>query len=115
MENFFYNDNFYSDLSELAQRFEDDDELKDFSDDEIFEIELSSEEPIIVLSAEWIANRVEDERLGDDGDDGDQIEKLIDVLNKHVDFEKVNSLIPKMFYTTGEIAFVTIKELRQSI
>jgi len=106
MENFFYDDKFYSDLGELMEDidlFEKDDVLK-LPDDYSLDCKGSKLEPIITLSPEWISERIDDERFSEDGD---EIEKVEKALLASVDFEKVNSLLPKLYYVSREKVIIT--------
>ena len=109
MENFFYFQNFYSDLSDLCNFMEwDKEELESFEDDFKIEINTSRLEPIIDLSASWIIEHIDDERFTEEGN---EVGKLVVVLNENIDFEKVNSLMPKIYYETRNKITVTKDEL----
>ena len=97
MENFFYSDNFHSDLGELMDYLdynEEEDVLK-LPDDYTLNCIKAELEPIVTLSAEWIIDRIDEERLTEDGNEIERIEKA---LYANIDFEKLNSLMPKLYY-----------------
>lgn len=114
MENFFYSDKFYSDLGELMDDldyYEEEDVLK-LPDDYSLDCNVSRLEPIVTLSGDWIAERVDEERFTEDGD---EIEKISKVLSTNIDFEKVNFLIPKLYYESREKFKITKADMLEWI
>ena len=86
MENFFYNDNFYSDMeSFIHEIFEDESEIAELEDDKLFLCKGSKLEPILKLSAEWIAERIDDDRFSENNSDG-EIEEISEILEKNIDY-----------------------------
>ena len=91
MENFFYNDTFYSDLGELMDDFdfyEEEDVLK-LPDNYSLDCKSSSLEPIVNLSADWISERIDEERFTEDGN---EIEKIEKILSANIDFDKLSAI-----------------------
>ena len=101
MENFFYSDKFYSDLGELMDDLDlyEDEDVSKLPDDYSLDCKYSELEPIVTLSADWIGERIDEERFTEDGD---EIEKIEKILSANIDFEKVNSLMPKLYYESIE-------------
>lgn len=111
LENFFYNNKFYYEVSELIDEIESDEcEIHELPDDyklECFKSELS---PLVEFDAQWIAERIDEERFSDDNCDG-EFTKIVKALNECIDFEKLNSMIPKMYYETRMKFYITKQEL----
>lgn len=91
-ESFFYKDEFYHAIEELAIAFED--HMEDLPDELI--CCKASLEPVVTLSADWIIERIDDDRFDEEGNATD---KVYDVL-KTMDFTAVNAKMPKMYYQT---------------
>jgi hypothetical protein len=110
MGNFFWGDEFYSEVSDLLNIVSETEDLSDLEEDWSIECQGSVLEPIFELSAEKIF-----EKLGGEDRDDENYEageKAIDVLNKHIDFEKINSLLPKLYYPKrGDKFIITKKDL----
>lgn len=110
MENFFYNDNFYSDMeSFIHENFEDESEIAELDDDKLFLCKGSKLEPILKLSAEWIAERIDDDRFSENNSDG-EIQEISEILEKNIDYEKINSLMPKLYYENYKDKFTITKQ-----
>lgn len=108
MENFFYKGEFFKDLDEFIDTILDYTEtVKDLPETYEAICYKSSEEPILTLSSEWITKRICDDRISEN-----EVEKITDILNKYLDFEKVNQLIPKLYYEAiGNRIIITKKDL----
>ena len=114
MENFFYDDKFYSDLGELMDDldyYEEEDVLK-LPDDYSLDCKESKLEPIVTLSVNWIGERIDEERFTEDAD---EIEKIEKVLSANIDFEKINSLMPKLYYESKEKFKITKADMLEWI
>lgn len=110
MENFFYNNDFYSDLeSFIHEIFEDEDEIQELEDDKEFLCKGSTLEPILLLSAEWITNRIDDDRFSENNSD-DECEKATKILDANIDYEKINALMPKLYYENYRDRFTITKQ-----
>jgi hypothetical protein len=110
MENFFYNDNFYSDMeSFIHENFDDESEITELDDDKLFLCKGSKLEPILKLSAEWIAERIDDERFSENNNEN-EVEKIMKVLSGNIDFDKINALLPKLYYENYKDKFTITKQ-----
>jgi hypothetical protein len=110
MENFFYNNDFYRDLeSFINECFDDEDEIKELEDDKIFNCKGSTLESIITLSADWITNRIDDDRFSESNSD-DECEKTTKILDNNIDYDKINALLPKLHYENYRDNFVITKQ-----
>jgi hypothetical protein len=108
-ENFFYNDTYYHNLEDLASDCED--MMKEVSDDEEIEIGLSDEAPIVQLSPSWILDRINEDAFCEDTYERDS-EKIKKILEKNIDFQKLNEEIPKLFYGNNKTLKIRIGELK---
>lgn len=110
MENFFYNDNFYSDMeSFIHENFDDESEIAELDDDKLFLCKGSKLEQILKLSAEWIAERIDDERFSENNNEN-EVEKIMKVLSGNIDFDKINALLPELYYEDYKDKFTITKQ-----
>lgn len=107
MENFFYGDRFYSDLGELMDNFDINEECDNIPDDWSIECKESDLEPIFRLSPDWILERIDEERLTEDGNELDKIEKVLQTI----DYETINSKIPSLYYESRRRFTITKADL----
>ena len=112
MENFFYDWKYYSDLDELIDSILDySEEVSDLPEDWEIECMGSKLEPICQLSANWITERIDDDRLSENNVDS-EIDEIEKALNVNIDFEKINALIPKLYFVDRRNKFkITKKDL----
>lgn len=113
MENFFYNDKFYSDIDEFIETIEEeyDCDIKDLPKDFTADITESELKPILTLS-------IDDINLDSDNfseDESEEFCKITKVLKENIDFDKINSLMPKNYQSTGVEVTLTKKDLLQLI
>lgn len=100
MENFFYKDIFCSDLEDFINdyfdEFEDlDKQITSLSDDWFVDIMVvEKSEPVFELSVSWIMERINEEMFSEDGEEDEKIAKL---LRKHIDFNSINSNMPRVY------------------
>jgi hypothetical protein len=106
MENFFYEDKFYSDVEELMIDLEIDEESIESMPD-FYKCYKSSFEPIFELDADWVLERIDEERQSEDGEELDKIQQLL----KQIDFSKFNEQCPKLYYPTREKFEITKADL----
>jgi len=112
MENFFYDDRFCSDLSDLMDIF-DIEEPKNLKDDWTCKVGLSQLEPIFKVDAENLLKLLcydNEERIGEDFDEKDEAKILISI-NKSVDFNKLKELLPQYYYPTSKFEIITKADL----
>jgi hypothetical protein len=109
-ENFFYNDNFFTDLEALACELQDDFDV--FAEGEELVIELSVEEPIVKFTPEWIVDRIDDDRFTEDGCER-EYKTIKEALSSTVDFDKLNALIPKVYFGSGKMVKIKVSEIKE--
>jgi hypothetical protein len=111
IENFFEDGNFYTDLEDFMYRIFDgeEDQIKELDDDTVFNCKGSKLEPILSLSAEWITERIDDDRFSENNSD-EEYEKTTKILNANIDYEKINALIPKLYYEDYRDKFTITKQ-----
>ena len=115
MENFFYNDNFYSELSECCDYNDwDKEEIESYPDDFKLEVECSELSPIVEINAEWITEKIDEERFSEYRCD-DEVSKIMKILNENIDFEKINRLIPKLYYGNRKKHYFTKADLLEAV
>lgn len=106
MENFFWNAEFYRDIEELIDKISDEEDLSDLEDDWSIECREGELQKVITLSPDWMMERISEERFEEDGD---TYEKVYDMLEKNIDFEKIDTLMPELWYET-RIKFIITKQ-----
>lgn len=102
-------DRFFSEVQDIAEHLEYD-FLIEQNDDftvEAYECDL---ENIGFLNGEMIAERVFDEDRFSENADEDQ-ERIAKILDANIDFEKINLLLPKLWYATDRKVIFTKAEL----
>jgi len=102
-------DRFFSEVQDIAEHLEYEflvEQTDDFTV-EAYECDL---ELIGFLSGETIAERVFEEDRFSENMDEDQ-ERIAKILDANIDFEKINSLLPKLWYTSDRKVIFTKAEL----
>jgi len=111
MENILFNDQFYSDLNDVCEYNEwDKDKIESFSDDFTIEVYECTLEPIEQISSEWIVEKIDEERFSELKCDEEKT-AICKILDEHIDFDKINWLIPKLYYPKGKKTIVTKQQL----
>jgi len=101
-------DRFFTEVQDIAENLEYE-FLVAQNDDftvEAYECDLQF---IIQLDGNWIAETaIDDDRLSESGDEREDVAK---VLNDNIDFEKINALMPKLWYPSNRKVLFTKAEL----
>jgi len=109
MENFFYEDNFYSEIGDLLMDLDiDEDDIPELPEDWEITVHESSLEPLVTLSVDWIMDRINEERFSEEGNEYDKIHKII---SDSIDFIAINEKIPQMYYPTKKTFKITKADL----
>jgi hypothetical protein len=115
-ENFFVEDEFYNDIEDyLIARDLEMEDIEKLPDDYKVEIMLSKLEPIFQLKRDWVigvvvgATDTFDDRFPEENE---HIFKQIEnAVNLSIDIDKLNSLLPSLYYPGGEDSFLTKQDL----
>ena len=115
MENFFYEDGFYPDLDFLIVDIVDD-EVEDLPDDWSITVIQGELEPMFQLKEEHVidaifnvgADRFE-ERWPEDPERQD--EEFRAAIKSSIDMDKLNSLVPKLYYPSDQTFTITKQDL----
>jgi hypothetical protein len=112
MEHFFHDDDFCSDLDDLARIFDiEEDNINELDEDWKTIIELSDLEPIFSPDAEELchilANFYEDRLTEEFGEEA----RVLKALKECIDFEKLKETLPKLYYPNGVYEKVTKSDL----
>jgi hypothetical protein len=113
MTNFFYNDYFYSELTELIDH--EGWELEDvlcFDDDFTITANDARSEKIIKFDAEWITSQIED-RFPEDVEN--QFDQVYKIFNDNIDFKKINDLLPENWYMLKKTFKITKADLIEAL
>lgn len=116
MDNFFYNDVFFTDIEDVMNYLDlDEENIHQLPEDWQIECELTTEQPVFQLTHQMVVNAVYDatdryeDRVPEDETHFDK--KVKDAIVKGIDIEKINNALPKYHYANGEKAFLTKKDL----
>lgn len=114
MENFFYDDRFCSDISDIFEIFDiEEEKLNELSETWNCKVELTTLEPVFKVDAEELSELLLDcneERLSENFDDSDE-KKIKKAITESCDFEKLKDLLPKYYYPNGKFVTITKKDL----
>lgn len=107
---FIYNDEFFDEIEDLVDSLNlTEESIEDYKNG--ITVEECQLEPICKINAEWMLERIDEERFPEDQFD-EISEKVEDVLNKYIDFAKVNEMLPKLWYGTGKLYKISYDELK---
>lgn len=110
-EAFFINEDYYEDILQYAEQVG---EIEDLPDDWSVEATCCEYQPIQVFSADWIAQMINEERFSEDQSETEYV-KIINALNECVDFEKLNSLTPRLNYSTRQRYLICKQDLIDAV
>ena len=106
MENFFIDDEFFSDFcSYMESRDFEEDNIPDDWSEMAIEGEL---QPMCDFSMDWIFDRLDEDRDDENGIAG---ERLVSLLEKHIDFKAIETGMPKLYYGTKRKFEITKQDL----
>lgn len=111
-ENFFYQDEYYSTIDDfMDELFSNDKEhVATLADNKEFVCNTSKLSPIWQFDADSITESIDDERFSERNVD-DEFRSISKILSDNIDFENINSLIPKLYYPSKETFVITKKDL----
>lgn len=111
-ENFFWGEDFYSELWDLIDYFDRNEIWEEFQENESIKLYQATEEPIIVFNADIIAENLDSQRFSEHEDEK-EFKIILKALNECIDFDKLNSMIPKLWYGGGIPYEMKISDLKQ--
>ena len=100
---YYFNDNFYSELYDLI-----DDELdfekspNELDDDFVLIYQECELQPIFTLDKDKLSDLLLDVYEDRFSEDGDESHEVIKAINESIDFDKLNSMIPELWYPKHE-------------
>ena len=108
MEHFFYNDTFCTDLEDLANVFDiDEDNVNELKDDWNVRVELSDLEPIFNIDADNLCQLLADANEDRLSEDFDEEANVLKALKEAIDFEKLKDALPKLYYPNNKFETIT--------
>ena len=112
MEHFFYEDTFCSDLEDLANVFDiDEDNVNELKDDWQVRVELSDLEPIFNVDADNLCQLHADANEDRLSEDFDEEATVLKALKETIDFEKLKEELPKLYYPNNKFEIITKADL----
>jgi len=116
MENFYIDTEFYSDIeSYLSNNGIEDDDVINLEDDWSIKVQLSELKPMFQYKVDQITDdilRATDRWEENFPEDSDTVFKELEfAIKQSIDLEKLNSLIPKLYYPSGIFDELTKKDL----
>ena len=108
MEYFFYEDTFCSDLEDLANVFDiDEDNVNEIKDDWEVRVELSDLEPIFNVDADSLCQLLADANEDRLSEDFDEEARVLKALKETIDFDKLKEALPKLYYPNNKFETIT--------
>jgi len=89
---YIYKERFYSQLEYIREALEQ---------GETAEVELCTLEFIVVINGDYIVDRIDEERFSEEFDIEER-EEIAKILNDNIDWDKINLLLPKIYYPNGK-------------
>jgi len=112
MEDFFLDDNFCSDLGDLANIYDiEEDNVNDLKENWIAKVELSDLEPIFDIDAEKLCQILADSNEDRLSEDFTEEKTILQALKESIDFEKLKESLPKLYYPNGKVEIITKSDL----
>lgn len=112
MENFFYDDTFCSDIGDLANAIEiDEDNVNELKEDWQVRVEMSNLEPIFNIDADYLCQLLADANEDRLSEDFDEEAKVTKALKETIDFEKLKEALPKLCYPNNKFEIITKSDL----
>ena len=112
MEHFFYDDTFCSDLDDLANVFDiDEDNVNELQDDWQVKVEMSDLEPIFNIDADNLCQLLADANEDRLSEDFDEEARVLKALKETIDFEKLKEALPKLYYPNNKFETITKADL----
>lgn len=114
MENFFINENFHCDLESLINDL-DIYEVEELGDDWEIQAEESNIEKIFTLNEDFVVSTIVEhtdkweDRFPEESDD--LFKRIKNAIKQSIDIEKMNSLLPELYYPNGKRFKITKKDL----
>lgn len=102
-----YEDKYYEDFSDLVEDLD----VESMRTGDIIECEDCSLEPIMKLDADKLLDCTESYWEERTSEDGDEYEKILKVFEDNIDFTKLNSLLPKLWYPNGKEIIFTYEQI----
>lgn len=116
MENFFIEDRFYTELSDLIDEMDLDDEMvQNLPDDWSIEVEDSNLEKMFVFKERFVIDSIVErtdqweDRFPEEPDRVN--EKIEKAIKAGIDIDKINELLPSLYYPNGKKYTITKKDL----
>lgn len=108
MKHFFYDDTFCSDLEDLANVFDiDEDNVNELKDNWQVKVEMSDLEPIFNIDADNLCQLLADANEYRLSEDFDEESKVLKALKETIDFEKLKEALPKLYYPNNKFETIT--------
>lgn len=120
MENFFIGDRFYSDIESLLEHLElEEEDIATLDDNWHENAEGTTLQNIFVMDEDWVINTILqqtekwDYRFPEDADEGQNsvFDQIRNAIKQSIDIEKMNSLLPKLYYPNGKKFKITKQDL----
>lgn len=96
------NDFYYDLITMVDCEIDDTQSISNLPSDFVIEYFECRLEPFATLDAEILADMIVDYNEDRREEDGDEYEKVKNAISECVDFEKLNSMMPKLYYPFGE-------------
>lgn len=111
-EKFFYGDKFYSDIESLSKDlFKTKEEIYQLPENYEVIVYGTKLEPICQFNPHELVDHYTEDRLCYENPNDDmEYYEILQILTDNIDFTKINSLIPKLYYEDPKKKFVLTKQ-----
>lgn len=96
------NDFYYDLITMVDCEIDDTQSINDLPSDFVIEYFECKLEPFVTLDVDNLTEYIVDYNEDRQSDEGDEYEKIKNAISQCVDFEKLNSIMPKLYYPFGE-------------
>lgn len=122
MENFFYEETFHHDLDSLISGLDLDDDgaINELEENWEIEVEDTTLEKIFILKENFVVDAISEstdrweDRFPEDHDDR-TYKKIQDAIKQGVNVEKINDLLPSLYYPNGQKYKITKADLLEYV
>lgn len=122
MENFFIDDSFYREVEDyLIDTEMEEEQVKSLPDDWQRKVQLANLEKMIKVNDNFIVDIMvllcdaNEDRFPEEDFNGKLYGQIKQALKESIDLNKLNSLMPELYYTSKETAILTKQDLLDAI
>lgn len=106
---YYYSEKYYDQIKDVAQNLD----LYAMSEDATIQVEKCVLQPIVTLNADIVVNGLESEleERYSENDGESEFNQIKEVLKRNIDFKKINSELPRLWYRNNVLETYTKSQL----